>query len=246
MEISIKKAVEDLFSTEKKWKTVLLMSVCQLIPIVGPIVVVGYLFRRFASVRKGIPVEDFEFDNFGEFLQIGLWPFLASMVIGVIAVPFILLAFTPVFLMAINPESIPIVIVAGILVIILYLLIMGLAMAISLPVMLRSGLMMDFKAGFNKNFVMSFAGKVGKSLVLKMYLLLLIAIIPMLVGYLALFVGLYVVMTIMSFAQFHLLFQHYDLFLEKGGEEIPIHPEVLKSANTTPPLPKSDDGAAQA
>lgn len=239
MSISLKNAIGDFFETEEKWMTLLLLSVCQFIPIVGPIVAMGYMLRRFVTVRSGLGAPDFKFDYFGEYLQIGLWPFLASLVLGIAAIPFIFLVYSPMLLLLIDPESTTILTIAGLLVVVLYILFIGLILIVSFPVILRSGLMMNFKAGFSKRFIVGFGKKVGISLILWILLLGIVSTIAMPFGMLALGVGIYAVASIASFAQFHLLFQHYDLYLERGGEEIEIHPEVLKSATSVPPLPQT-------
>jgi len=239
MNISLKNAIGDLFKTEKGWMTLLLMTVCQLIPIVGPIVVLGYMIRRFASVRSGLGEPDFQFDFFGEYLQIGLWPFLASLVVGLVAIPLVLIGYSPLLIIAIDPNSKGLVTFAIVLTILLFAVMILLLMMLSFPVILRSGLMMDFKAGFSKTFIVDFSKKVGVSLVLWIWLLTLISIIPIYLGVFALIVGFYFVATIAGFAQFHLVFQHYDLYLERGGEKIAINPEVLKSSSTAPPLPQT-------
>jgi len=67
-----------IVKTKQKWQTLLLLSVCVLIPVVGPIVVMGYSYRRSAGERAGIPAADFDFSDFGEPLQAGLWPFVSG------------------------------------------------------------------------------------------------------------------------------------------------------------------------
>ncbi|MEM7603480.1 MAG: hypothetical protein AAF357_18960, partial [Verrucomicrobiota bacterium] len=55
----------------------------------------------------------------------------------------------------------------------------------------------------------------------------------------------YVVSSWMQMALMHLVFQHYDLMLERGGERIEVNPELTKTLGV-PPLPNtallSDDG----
>ena len=58
----------------------------------------------------------------------------------------------------------------------------------------------------------------------------------MIVGYLALITGVYVVASILRVAIVHLLSQHYDLYLERGGETIAVHPDVTARIGR-PPLP---------
>lgn len=238
MKIDFGAACKDLFTTEKKWMTLLLLAVCTLIPIVGPMVSMGYLYRRYVGVRNGIPAADFDFSFFSEHLQAGLWPLLSGMVAALCAVPVILLAMVPVFIgSAIGGENDAIMAICVILGGLLYIGGILLMMVAVMPVQLRSGLMMDFKAGFSKSFIFDFIKKVGLSMLL-WYMLLMIVVMPLaLVGYFALFVGVYAVSAWAQVASMHLLFQHYDLYLERGGQPITVNPALL--VVLTPPTPPS-------
>lgn len=238
MKIDFGAACKDLFTTEKKWMTLLLLAVCTLIPIVGPMVSMGYLYRRYVGVRNGIPAADFDFSFFSEHLQAGLWPMISGLVAALVAVPVILLAMLP---MAIGPMIAPdneaIIAICMIIGVLLYVGAILVMMVAVMPIQLRSGLMMDFKAGFSKSFIIDFIKKVGLSLLL-WYMLLMIVVMPLaLVGYFALFVGVYAVSAWAQVASMHLLFQHYDLYLEKGGQPIAVNPALL--VVLTPPTPPS-------
>ncbi len=218
--------------------TVLGLSVCMLIPGVGPIVSSGYMFRRFARERKGHPVEDFDFNHFVEYLKIGVWPFLASLVLSLLFIPLMLVAMVPMmagpFLEEISEKMALILLGVGFAI---YLLSFLVLMLFTIPVILRSGLMMDFKSGFSWKFISSFIKKVGWSLMLYYSLLVIISIPLSLVGYLALIIGIYVVMVWVQLAMMSLIFQHYDLFVHRGGEEIIFTDELVRDYGR-PPLPK--------
>src|SRR5262245_15579904 len=63
-----------------KWMTnVLLCAVCSLIPVIGPLILFGYMFElvEFMHRRKSdVGYPDFTFDRFSTYLMRGLWPFL--------------------------------------------------------------------------------------------------------------------------------------------------------------------------
>lgn len=241
MQIDFGAALTDLFKTEKKWVTLILLSVCVLIPFVGQIVVMGYLYRRYAGERAGIPAADFDFSDFGEHLQAGLWPFLSGLVAALVAMPLLLVAMLPMFLgPLLAPENEVVILLGFGAGMILYLVALTLMILFSQPIQLRAGLMMDFKAGFSKDFVFSFLRKVGLSLLLWQVLLSLILMPLASVGYLAFFVGVYVVMAWAQVVAMHLLFQHYDLYLARGGEPIAVNPALLRvlTKPTLPPLPQ--------
>lgn len=247
MSIQFKAALTDIFKTEKKWMTVLGISVCFLIPVVGPMVAIGFLLRRFAREREGHPAEDFDFNHFSEYLKIGLWPTLATMVFSLLFVPLIILmSVAPMAMipLAENGNEAAMAIFMIVTSIVMFLLIIVMTMFMY-PIMLRSGLTMDFKAGFSWSFMKSFVAKVGLSLI-GYYLLLMLVTLPLvLVGYLALIVGAYVVAAWVQFAMMHLVYQHYDLMIERGGERIEVNPEVTKNYGVPPlPIPTTDESAA--
>jgi len=243
MTISLNNAIGDFFGTKEKWMTLLLLSVCQFIPIVGPMVLIGYFTRRFALVRSGGEELDFTFDDFAEYLQIGLWPTLAYLVVSFVAIPFIIIAEIPMLFaiikMAEEPESIApliggLVVTYGMIFVISLLLIL-----VASPIVLRSSLMKSFKEGFSLSFIVSFLKKVGLSFTLWIFALAVLVFFASMVGMLAFFVGSIFVGTVAMYAGFHMLYQHYDLYLERGGGKIAIHPDVLKKASKVPPLPPS-------
>jgi len=235
MDIKLEPAFRDLFSTPEKWMTILLLAVCMLIPVVGPMVISGYLIRRFASVRRGLPVVDFKFDYFGEYLQIGLWPFLCSMVVSVVAMPLFLLCYTPMVLMMANPESGVVVAISIILMLVLDAVVLIFLTLIMYPVILLSGLQMNFGAGFSAGFIRDFFKRVGGQVILWAVILVAISIPLYMIGYLALLIGIYPVAAALYFVGYHLMFQIYDLYLERGGKEIVVADYIYASVPVTPP-----------
>lgn len=238
MSIDFGRACKDIFSTEKKWMTILGLCVCMLIPVAGPMVAFGYMVHRFMREREGKPAEDFEFNFFADYLKIGLWPVLATMVASLVLVPIVLIFMMPFFLAPfIAEENEALAIILMLVGTVLYMVAIFVATLFFYPIWIRSALRMDFKEGFSWSFMKSFVRKVGLSL-LGYYLLLSLISIPLvMIGYLALFVGVYVVAAWLQFAMFHLVFQHYDLFLERGGERIEVNPEVTRDLGR-PPLPQ--------
>ena len=73
-------SISDFFKSPKWMMNLLLGGVCVLIPIVGPIVVLGWLITGFWARRdenfETFP--DFDFSHFGKYLERGLWPFLVT------------------------------------------------------------------------------------------------------------------------------------------------------------------------
>src|SRR5438045_654509 len=75
----------------------LLCALCALIPAIGGIVLLGYLFDVFDAVRRDPTTKtypDFTFNRFMDYLMRGIWPFLAQLIIGLlVSIPIGFLAF---------------------------------------------------------------------------------------------------------------------------------------------------------
>ena len=105
-------------------------------------------------------VEDFDFNFFGDYLKIGLWPVLAVLVMLLVAMPFIFVAMLPMmFAPAFGQENEGLMIGLALIGMLVYFAVIIALTLFSYPVLLRSGLMMDSKAGFSKEFVFSFVKK---------------------------------------------------------------------------------------
>ncbi|MEM7698553.1 MAG: hypothetical protein AAF236_09140, partial [Verrucomicrobiota bacterium] len=223
----------------KKWPTFWCLALCQLIPIVGPIVAIGYFFRRFTRERHGHQSEDFNFNQFAEYLKFGLWPFLASLPVTVVGIIVVYIA------LILNVIGISLMAEGGNPIVGLILLLLGLLGSIVLGLVLiapiaaltfRAGALQGFKAGYDFGFIKSFCKKVGISITLYIFLIILISM-PILIIASFTFVLIYPLSGILTFAMFHLYFQHYDLYVERGGEALAFAPELLAEYQLAPPGP---------
>src|SRR5438093_320718 len=73
----------------------LLLTLCQLIPVIGPIVALGYraevpLALSRDSDRRRHP--NFDFNRFVKYLTRGLWPFLVGLIVAFLGLPVAILA----------------------------------------------------------------------------------------------------------------------------------------------------------
>ena len=217
--------------------TILLIAVCFFIPVVGPIVMIGYLFKRFVNVRAGIPDFDFDFNDFVDYLKVGLWPFLVSLVFSLIYTPLFFLCFLPMLGVAADPEneSLILIVIGG-----CFLLMFAMTILCSIltwPMMLRSAVTMNFAQGFKFSWHFNFIKKVGIQIILWNFVVLLVSIPLSMLGSLAFFVGVYFTSAMLLFVMYHLLFQIYDRYLELGGEAIPVNPNMIKEPKEALPPP---------
>src|SRR5208283_1842191 len=71
------------FQSPKWVQNILLMAVCILIPVVGQIVLMGYMFVVIEALHEGRkrPYPDLDFGRFVPYLTRGAWPFLVNLVV---------------------------------------------------------------------------------------------------------------------------------------------------------------------
>src|SRR5204863_2869860 len=79
-------SVSDYFKSAKWMMNTLLAGVCVFIPFVGQIVIKGWMITGFWGRDDDRPetFPDFDFNNFGKYLERGLWPFLVTLVAGLV------------------------------------------------------------------------------------------------------------------------------------------------------------------
>jgi hypothetical protein len=216
---------------------VLLVAVCQLIPVIGPMVILGYQFEVIEALhrdpRRSYP--DFSFDAFVEYLKRGLWPFLVSLVVGlIVSVPLTLVAFLLMGLVMFAVASAggdgePVVGVLLIPLMFVGFIVMAVVLSVlMMPMILRSGLAQDFAEGFKLDWIKSFVGRTWKEILLGALFLAATGIVLMLVGLLFCGVGSYAAAALLMLAQAHIYFQLYQLFLARGGDPIPLGSTVNK------------------
>lgn len=210
---------------------VLLVGVCNMIPVVGPIVAIGYQHELIEALhrRPKRPYPDFDFNRFVEYLTRGLWPFLVSLVASVVLGPvgivlFLISMFGISALHGAGADEFTMILIFGVVFVLitLFLSLLGLIM---IPAMLRAGLAQDFAAGFDFGFIKEFISKVWIELLLSWLFLAATAMVLMLVGMMALYFGIFFAIALLNFAQGYVMYQLYELHLARGGKPIPLKPE---------------------
>jgi hypothetical protein len=220
-----------------KWLTNLLAgAVAMLVPIVGQMVFCGYQFeileRMHLRGEENYP--DFDTDRLGHYLTRGIWPFLVDFVVrlifGMLLIPVVIVMM--VFLsvgLADKNQAPGVVFAVFFCVIALASLVVHLVLPLVLvPVFLRAGLTQDFGAAFSLEFIKDFVGKVWLELVLVQLFFIVTAPILGFMGLLACFIGTYPAAALIGFAHAYLLHQLYELYLKRGGTEIPLKAEPTR------------------
>ncbi len=243
-------SVSDFFKSPKWLPNLLLGGVCMLIPIVGPLVLMGWhigaLYGRSSPWdMAGYP--EFDFSHFGKYLGRGVWPFLVQLVVSLVLIPvmwlamaapmFLMLAFTSGGSAAGGPQAEPSgVIVAGMLAVMIvgYTAGITLMVLLSKPLMLRAVITQDFGAAFDFGFLKRFIVLTWKEQVLATLFLMIVGMGLLILGVIALCVGMYFTIGLLTFTSYHLDRQIYDLYLARGGEPVPLSPKLR---DTPPDLP---------
>lgn len=222
------------FFERPTWPTNLLIgSVCQLIPLVGSIVYLGYTFEVVEALhRRGDHRDypDFDFNRFLTYLIRGLWPFAAQILAAVPAIfvtLFLTFGFLSLMAVVVGKEGggpfLVLLVVVTVVVNVLVALVLSVLM---LPVELRAGLGQDLNPGALVSFTRDFLKRVGKETLLGWLFLVGTGMVVGLVGTALCCVGTVPATVLIVMAQHHISFQLYELYLKRGGSPIPLQVEL--------------------
>ena len=239
-------SVSDFFKSPKWMMNLLLGGVCVLIPIVGPIVVFGWLITGFwaRQDQRFETFPDFDFSHFGKYLERGLWPFLVAFVVGVVVsivlIPLVWLLMIPVMLAG-GVSSGGDANLGGclaVMITILMMLVWAVAivvmMLVLVPLKIRASLTQDFAKSFDMAFVKRFLTLTWKEIVVSSLFILVASVVLSLLGMLLFCVGMYFAMVLIYFSWTHLNKQLYQLYLSRGGEPIPLSPKLTEAPLAMP------------
>src|SRR5436190_18548387 len=134
-----------------------LIGLCALIPVVGPIAVLGYTFECAAYLhktnREGYP--DFSFGRFGAYLARGVGPFLVSLLFMIVFVPLFIVEqlIAGVLAYALASMEIPgLVQGVGLAVAVIFFVINGLIFVAQWSLLIRGGMSGEFGDSFRFGF----------------------------------------------------------------------------------------------
>ena len=236
-------SVSDFFKSPKWMMNILLAGVCVFIPFIGPIVIKGWLITGFWGRDDERPetFPDFDFSNFGKYLERGLWPFLVTlvsglvlgMILGLFIVPLVTL--TTLLIPSDNGAAGGCAAAFLFAVMVLFYVVLVLALMLVLtPLTLRASLMQDFAPSFNFAFVKRFITLMWKEIILSSLFLVAASIILCGLGVIVFCIGMYFATVPVYFCWIHLHKQLYALYLSRGGEPIPMSPKLRDDAPLAP------------
>ncbi len=230
--ISVVAAIRFGFSRHVGFGNLAMGLLLSIIPVVGPVLLAGWLAETHRRlVRRESPtVRSFELGEFVNYLTAGLVPFVAQLVASLIAiipmtvVGAILAGVLFVVLDGQSTNNVTLLIFVGVICGVLVVAAMAAMALIFIAAEVRAELTGSFATTFNLQGIGGFMKRQWKPIIGHSLLLSLLAVPLLLLGLLALVVGMYFVSVALQFAHLHLRWQLYESDLRQGGEMLPVFP----------------------
>ena len=203
------------------------------IPVVGQFVMLGYFYAVVEALHlsRGQRYEDFAFERFMAYFARGLWPFVIQLILILPLMLVMMLmwgvgvALAAAFVNENNAEVVvPLLIAAGMA---LYLIVFFAALIVLVPMSLRAGLAQEIALGAAWEFGVDFRRRVQPELMWSLLYNFLMGPVVMLVGALFCCIGMYPAQALLLLSHYHRVSQLYQLYLERGGTEIPLRVEAV-------------------
>ena len=226
------KTFQYVFDSPKWMGNLLAAIICILVPVVGPIVLLGYGFVIIEALhrRKDSLYPDFDTDQLSDYLTRGLWPWIVAVIARLPLIFLAVLLYVFMFAGMIFASENGGVLVVLLLFCVFFVAILLLSMLLGfvlIPLVLRAGLMQDFREAFSWAFVKDFLARTWLEILLVQLFFLASGMALNLAGLLLCFVGAYPAAALLILADYHALHQLYELYLERGGTPIPFKSESL-------------------
>jgi hypothetical protein len=228
-------SVGDYFKSPKWMMNTLLAGVCVFIPVIGQIVIKGWLITGFWGRDDERPetFPDFDFNKFGKYLERGLWPFLVTLVSSLLiamAACVVIVPLTMIFtVLGSHDHGSVSGCAAALLSLILlafYLVLIVGMMVVLTPLIIRASLIQDFAQSFNFAFLKRFITLTWKETIIASIFLFAASLVFAAAGLLLLCLGVYFATVPIYFCWIHLHKQLYRLYLSRGGEPVPESPKL--------------------
>jgi hypothetical protein len=209
--------------------TGLAAAACEAVPVLGQIIFTGYALEKLQSSRRaddhGMPPFDVERAHL--YLTRGTWPFIVQLIA---VLPVLMVSLLALFILWVMIAEQRTAIAAPRLMLIALLpgslLVFVLVSVVLAPLTLYVAVRQEL-TGAAVPFVQDFLARVGRETLLAQVFVTLTGLALMVLGFLLLFVPVFGAMALAHFAQYHLLGQLYDLYLQRGGAPIPVNPQVV-------------------
>jgi hypothetical protein len=199
-------------------------AVCMLIPVIGVIVLMGYMFEVFDELRRDPERKSypkFEFNRFSPYLMRGIWPFLVQLLAQAMLMVPIGVLYGIMIALSVAARGGYLIAIAWVLFVVVAM-VLGIVVGMLMwPMLIYAGVSQRFDLSGMIAFSRDYMRKMLLELVLSILFLAVLGPLVMGVGFIACCVGMYVAAAGLMFAQYHLKVQLYDLYLQRGGISIP-------------------------
>lgn len=240
--LDMQRAFRYMFDDPNWFVNLLLVLVCMMIPVIGPIVFFGYQFELIEALldRPKDLYPKLDFGRFVDYLKRGVWPFLAALIGQLVITPLTLLFVLPMIclfplagglLKGGDTEALGVVcmIAAVVLIVVGSIAVNIIAMCIVTPMMLGAGLAQEIGPAIDFAYIKGFISRTWKEMAAAYLWLMLITLVLMPLGMLVFCVGHMFVAAWAWMAMAHVDYQLYALYLDRGGAPI-----TLKSKGASP------------
>ena len=236
-------SVTDFFQNPNWLMNLLLSGICLLIPIVGPMVVLGWLITGFwARQEEGfVTFPDFDFSHFGKYLERGLWPFLVFLVVlmifSIVMVPSAWILMIPAMLVGgfssgAEANASCFGFFAMVLMMAFFTVMICAMMLVLVPLTIRASLTQNFVKSFDVGFVKRFLALTWMQIVLSSLFVMITGTLFVCLGMIVFCVGIYFAIVLVYFSWTHLQKQLYMLYLSRGGEPVLLSPKLSDAPST--------------
>jgi hypothetical protein len=243
--VDYRQAILGPFASAQWALNVLWVMLGMLVPLIGPIVVMGYqgtMVEALARGGVGAAMPDLQLERLAEYLLRGVRIFVVSLVVGVVVTPLgMAIIFVCNIVAAVLMGHRGASMVLGFLMIAtgvaLFLLLLALSMVLTTPLWVKAALESDLGRAFDFAFLRDFLRRAGKETLLAHLFLFVLNLGLMLVGFLACMIGMFPAMAIAMLVQAHVQGQLYLLYVRRGGTVIALPPPT---APAPPSFPRPD------
>ena len=201
-------------------KSLLFGCLVLLLPVVGPMVFMGYQAEVTEDLERDPDILDhdpFDLKHFSRYLTRGVWPFLMSLIVQAITMVFIAVAAAGAVGVGFAAQNF----LVGYASFYLFLIpATFVATLFSLPLMLHVQLAGKLRVGAAFAFSSRFLGKLWGQCLITIFVHMLISMPIVMLGYAMCCVGVIPAIIIIGMAQDHLSVQLYRIYLAEGGEPV--------------------------
>lgn len=188
---------------------------------IGGIVGTGYgiTILHEKSTGKTNSYPDFDLNKFGEYLIRGFWMFLVGLVFGLCSAPIVVVfALLMVAFQASGSDALALI---GTL--LYFVVIFGFSIIANLailPIFIRAGLTCSFSDAFDFAWIKDFISKMWVEQIVGLIVLAILSWFVMLVGLVALCIGIIPAAGVVMIAYWNFITQLYQVFVGRGGQPV--------------------------